>query len=79
MKMKFELYTFSKHLVEDSQLIRYARAYAQYCFLDRAQLLIQKLLDQGYVGSRRKYSLNELSGRHHEHRYRYEISNSQMA
>jgi hypothetical protein len=33
-----------------SQLIRYSRACAQYIeFLDRAQLLAQKLLKQGYV------------------------------
>jgi len=33
-----------------SQLIRYSRACAQYIdFLDRAQLLAQKLLKQGYI------------------------------
>jgi hypothetical protein len=33
MKMKLEFYIFFKHLVEDSQLVRYARVYAQYFFL----------------------------------------------
>jgi len=38
-----------------SQLIRYSRAYAQYIdFLDRAQLLTQKLLKQGYITLRLK-------------------------
>ena len=41
-----------------SQLIRYSRACAQYWhFLDRAQLLMQMLLKQGYVATRLKSSL----------------------
>ena len=41
-----------------SQLIRYSRACTQYsASLDRAQLLAQKLLKQGYVASMLKSSL----------------------
>jgi hypothetical protein len=49
-----------------SQLINYSRAYVQYSdFLDRAQLLTQKLLKQGYVAPRLKSSLRKLYSRHH--------------
>ena len=41
-----------------SQLVRYSRACAQYSnFIDRVQLLTQKLLKQGYVAHRLKSSL----------------------
>ena len=45
--------------------IRYFRDCAQYSvFLDRAQLLTQKLLTQCYVALRLKSSLQEIYGRH---------------
>jgi hypothetical protein len=47
-------------------------------FLDRAQLLTQKLLKKGYVAPRLKSSLHKFYGRHHELFDRYEISISQM-
>jgi hypothetical protein len=57
-----------------SQLKRYSRACDQYSdFLERAQLLTQKLLKQGYVAPRLKLSLQIFYCRH-----RYEISISQM-
>ena len=41
-----------------SQLVRYSRACAQYSdFIDRVQLLTQKLLKQGYIAHRLKSSL----------------------
>ena len=41
-----------------SQLVRYSRAYAQYSdFIDRVQLLTQKLLKQGYIAHKLKSSL----------------------
>ena len=59
--------------------IRYSRACAQYSdFLDRAQLLTQKLLKQGYVAPRLKSLLQKLYGHHHNLVDRYEISISQM-
>ena len=62
-----------------SQLIRYLRACAKYSdFLDRPQLLTQKLLKQGYVAPRLKSSLQTLYGRHHNLVDRYELSISQM-
>ena len=62
-----------------SQLIRYSRACDQYHdFLDRAQLLTNKLLKQGYVAPRLKSSLQKFYGRHHELVERYGISISQM-
>ena len=62
-----------------SQLISYSRACAQYNdFLDRAQLLTQKLLNQGYVAPRLKSSLRKFYSRHHNLVDRYEISISQM-
>jgi hypothetical protein len=48
-----------------SQLIRYSRAIAQYnTFMDRAQLLTQMLLKQGYVALRLKSSLQKFYCRH---------------
>ena len=62
-----------------SQRIRYSRACAPYSdFLDRAQLLTQKLLKQGYVAARLNSSLLKLYGRHHNLVNRYEMSISQM-
>jgi hypothetical protein len=62
-----------------SQLIRYSRACSQYSdFQDRAQLLTQKLLIQGYVAARLKSSLQRIYSRHHNFVDRYEISISQM-
>jgi hypothetical protein len=59
--------------------IRYSRVCAQYSdFLDRAQLLMQKLLKQGYVAPRLKSLLQKLYGHHHNLVDRYEISISQM-
>jgi hypothetical protein len=59
--------------------IRYSRVCAQYSdFLDRAQLLTQKLLKQGYVAPRLKSLLQKLYGHHHNLVDRYEISISQM-
>jgi len=58
-----------------SQRIRYSRACAQYSdLLDRAQLLTQKLLKQGYVTPRMKASLQKFNDRHHNLVDRYEIS-----
>ena len=49
-----------------SQLIRYSRVCTKYCdFLNRAQLLTQKLLKQGYVAPRLMSSLQIFYGRHH--------------
>ena len=63
-----------------SQLIRYSRACVQYNdFLDRAQLLTQKLLKQGCIAPGLKSSLQKFYGRHHNLVGRYEISISQMA
>ena len=62
-----------------SQPVGYSRACAQYSdFLDRAQLLTQKLLKQGYVAPKLKLSLQQLCGRHHNLVDHYEISISQM-
>ena len=62
-----------------SQLIRYSRACCQYSdFLNRAQLLTNKLLQQGYVAQRLKSSLLKFYGRHHDLIDRYETSVSQM-
>ena len=61
-----------------SQLIRYSRAIAQYnTFMDRAQLLTQMLLKQGYVALRLKSSLQKCYC-HHNLVDRYGISISQM-
>ena len=50
-----------------SQLIRYARACVQYCdFLERGQLLSQKLLSQEYVKPSLKSSFRTFYGRHHD-------------
>ena len=62
-----------------SQLIRYARACVKYSdFLERGQLLSQKLLSQGYVKPRLESSLRKFYGRHHELVDHYGISVSQM-
>jgi hypothetical protein len=62
-----------------SQCIRYSRACVQYRdFLDRAQLLTQNLLKQGYAAPRLKSSLQQFYGRHRNLVDRYEISTSQM-
>jgi hypothetical protein len=47
-------------------------------FLEKAQLLTQKLLKQGYIVPRLKSSLQKFFGRNHELVDRYEISISQM-
>ena len=47
-------------------------------FLERAQLLTQKLHKQGYDAPMLKSSLQKLYGRHHNLDDRYEISISQM-
>lgn len=57
-----------------SQLIRYARACAKCSnCLDRARLLTQKLLKQGYVVPRLKSSLYKIYGCHHELVDSYEL------
>ena len=62
-----------------SQHIRYSRACVQYSdFLDRAQLLTQKLLKQGYVAPKLKSSQQKLYGRHHDLVDRYERFISQI-
>ena len=62
-----------------SQLIRYARACVQYSdFLERGQLLSQKLLSQGYVKPKLESSLRKFYVRHHELVDHYGISVSQM-
>jgi hypothetical protein len=62
-----------------SELVRYSRVCAQYndC-LDRAQLLTQKLLKQGYVATRLNSLLQNIYGCHHNLVDRYEISISQI-
>ena len=62
-----------------SQLIRYSRACDLYQdFLDRARLLTDKLLNQGFVNTRLKLSLQKFYGRHHELVDRYGKSISEM-
>ena len=63
-----------------SQLIHYSRACAQYIdFLYRAQLLTQKLLQQGHIAPRLMSSLQKFYNRHHHNLVdRYEILISQM-
>ena len=62
-----------------SQLIRYSRACCYYSdFLDRARLLTNKLLNQGFVAPRLKSSLNKFYGRHHDLIDRYGISVSTL-
>ena len=61
------------------QLIRYSKACVKYHdFLDRAQLLSQKLLSQGYIQARLVSSLQKFYGRHHELVDCYEVSVSQI-
>ena len=58
-----------------SQLIRYARACSSYgCFILRATLLSNKLLEQGYVKERLKSSLRKLYGRYGDLIKQYEVS-----
>ena len=62
-----------------SQLVRYSRACGLYNdFLDRARILTNKLLRQGFVAERLKSSLQKFFGRHHELVDRYETSVAQM-
>ena len=62
-----------------SQLIRYARACRNYAdFLYRARTLTNRLLEQGYVATRLKSSLQKFYGRHHELVDRYGVSISTM-
>ena len=62
-----------------SQLIRYARACRNYAdFLYRARTLTNKLLEQGYVATRLKSSLQKFYGHHHELVDRYGVSISTM-
>ena len=62
-----------------SQLIRYSRACDQYQdFLDRVHLLTNKLLNQGFIDTRLKLSLQKFYGRHHELVGRYGKSISEM-
>ena len=50
-----------------SQLLRYSRACGVYRdFLDRARLLTDKLMRQGYVAKSLKSSLLNFYGRHHD-------------
>ena len=62
-----------------SQLIRYARVCRNYAdFLYRARTLTNRLLEQGYVATRLKSSLQKFYGRHHELVDRYGVSISTM-
>ena len=62
-----------------SQLIRYSRACDRYCdFLERVRMLTGKLLNQGFVDTRLKLSLQKFYGRHHDLVDRYGRSISQM-
>ena len=62
-----------------SQLIRYARACSSYgCFILRATRLSNKLLEQGYVKERLKWSLRKFYGRYEDLIKQYEVSLSQM-
>ena len=61
------------------QFIPYARACVKYSdFLERGQLLSQKLLSEGYVKPRLEASLRKFYGRHHELVDHYGISVSLM-
>ena len=68
------------YVVYISQHIRYSRVCAQYSeFMDRAQLLTQMLLKQGYVAPRwMEVITTKLYGDLHNLVDRYEISISQM-
>ena len=62
-----------------SHLLRYSSNCVKYReFLERAQLLTQKLPTQGNVATRLKSSLQKFYGRHHNMVDRYKISISQM-
>ena len=67
------------HGIYISEHIRYARACAQFSdSLDRAQLLKQKLLKQGYVAPSVQSSIQKFYGRHHNLVNRHEISTFQI-
>jgi hypothetical protein len=60
-------------------LLRYSSSCVKYReFLDRVQLLTQKLPTQGYVATRLKSSLQKVYGCHHNTVDRYKIFISQM-
>ena len=62
-----------------SQLIRYSRACDIYLdFIDRARLLAQKLLNQGYVASKLQSFFLKFYGRHHDLVDRYDKTVSKM-
>ena len=62
-----------------SQLIRYSRACDIYLdFIDRARLLTQKLLNQGYVAPKLQSSFLKFYGRHHDLVDRYDKTVSKM-
>ena len=59
--------------------ILYSRACDIYPdFIDRARLLTQKLLNQGFVAPKSQSSLLEFYGRHHDLVGRYDITVSKM-
>ena len=78
--MKQQIYANSLELLHMISLEGHiVIANAQYSdFLDRAQLLTQKLPKQGYAVPTLKSNLQTFYGRHHELVDRYEISISQM-
>ena len=62
-----------------SQLIRYARACSSYeCFILRASRLSPKLLGQGYVIERLRWSLRKFNGRYGDLIKHYGVSLSQV-
>ena len=62
-----------------SQLIRYSRACDIYIdFIDRARLLTQKLLNQGFVVPKLQSSLLKSYGCHHDLVERYDKTVSKM-
>ena len=62
-----------------SQLIRYARSCSSYeCFILRATLLSNKLLEQGYIKERLKSPLYKFYGRYRDLIKQYEVSLSRM-
>ena len=62
-----------------SQLIQYARACSSYeCFILRAVLLSNKLLEQGYVKESLKSSVRKFYGRYGNLAKQYEVSLSRM-
>ena len=62
-----------------SQLIRYSRASSDYHnFLQRCQVLTEKLLKQGYIRPRLVRAFKKFYGRHHELVKRYNMPVCQM-